>query len=102
MFPLERKKNKSAFCYLLLSANHTSFTRARIKNQGVQLSAEAIIEAPQNATLRKIQLPKETVYCKSLTEGDFETIALAVGLEKLPSLAIEQQIKTAFCLNSMS
>ena len=69
---------------------------------GLLLSAERITEALSEARLQELILDeKETYYGKSNTEGDFEAIAKAVGLGKLPRLATAAQVKSALKLQSL-
>ncbi len=69
---------------------------------GLHLSAERIVESLSEAKLQEQILgEKETYYCKSNTEGDFEAIAEAVGLGKLPSRATAAQVKRALKLKSL-
>ncbi len=69
---------------------------------GLHLSAERIVESLSEAKLQEQILgEKETYYCKSNTEGDFEAIAEAVGLGKLPSRATAAQAKRALKLKSL-
>lgn len=68
----------------------------------IELSAERIIEALRNATLLKVDLPKgESLYCKSFTNGDFETIAKVVQLGELETVANKVQVKKALHLKGL-
>lgn len=70
-----------------------------LENAGLHLSAERIVDALSEAKLQEQTLgEKETYYCKSNTEGDFEAIAEAVGLKKLPSRATAAQVRHALKL----
>ncbi len=73
-----------------------------LEKAGLHLSAERIVESLSEVKLQEQILgEKETYYCKSNTEGDFEAIAEAVGLGKLPSRATAAQVKRALKLKSL-
>lgn len=73
-----------------------------LANQGIALSSEEIVDALSNASLLEVKgMGAEAVYCKSGTEGNFETIAKAVGLGKLASLSNAADVKRALHLREL-
>ena len=73
-----------------------------LANQGIALSSEEIVDALSNASLLEVKgMGAEAGYCKSDTEGNFETIAKAVGLGKLASLSNAADVKRALHLREL-
>ena len=87
-------------CYLAL-VMHRLLER-ELADKGVTLTADEIIDALRNAELMKLPIsPAEAVYGKAGTNGNFESIAKAVGLGKLHSVATPAEVKKALKLKEL-
>lgn len=96
----QRIKGHFFICFLALVLHR--LLEWELHKQGVEMPAEQIISALQNATLQEIILGTgNAVYCKSQTEGAFEAMAKAVGLGRLPRLAKAAEVKTAMKLKEL-
>lgn len=86
-------------CYMALVMHR--LLEKELAKKGVELTAERITEALSEARLQELTLGEnETYYCKSNTEGDFETISEALGLGVVPRIASAAQVKHAMKLKS--
>ncbi len=81
-------------CYLALVLHR--LLEVHLQRQGIQMSAERIVEALRLARVTEVALSaNEVVYCKSNTEGDFDVISRAIGLGTIARICKATELKQA-------